>query len=390
MRFSPLVERIDGPGVAAWKIHEAATAAQRRGEDVILLTIGDPDFSTPEPVMDAAIAAMRAGDTHYTDVPGRPALRQALARLLGPSLGQPGLSPSNVILMAGAQNALFSTSLCLLAEGDEVIVLEPAYVTYEATLQVAGAKIVGVPMPAETGFRPDPAAIRAAITPRTRAIIFATPNNPTGAVMRRAELEAIAAIAIEHDLTVIVDEVYAALTFDVPHVSIASLPGMAERTVTIGSLSKTHAMTGWRVGWVVANAELVHHIERLALCMLYGIPGFVQQAAMVAVESYAEVTADMRARYRARRDLVVAALSAVPKISVLTPEAGMFVLIDVRATGLTPYDFAWRLFRETGVSTLDATAFGAPAYGFLRIAFTAGEASLAEACRRIDGFCRSL
>ena len=390
MRFSPLVERIDGPGVAAWKIHEAATAAQRRGEDVILLSIGDPDFATPEPVTEAAIAALRAGDTHYTDVPGRPALRQALADLVGPSLGQPDLAPGNVILMAGAQNALFCASLCLLAEGDEVIVLEPAYVTYEATLQVAGARIIGVPMPAETGFRPDPAAIRAAITPHTRAIVFATPNNPTGAVMTRTELETIATIAIEHDLTVIVDEVYGALTFDVPHVSIASLPGMAERTVTVGSLSKTHAMTGWRVGWVVANAELVHHIERLALCMLYGMPGFVQQAAMTAISTYADVTADMRERYRGRRDLVVAALSGVPKISVLTPEAGMFVLVDVRGTGLTPYDFAWRLFRETGVSTLDATAFGAPAYGFLRIAFTSGEATLAEACRRIDGFCRSL
>jgi octopine/nopaline transport system ATP-binding protein len=390
MRFSPLVERIDGPGAAAWKIHYAATAAQRRGEDVILLTVGDPDFATPEPVTEAAVAALRAGDTHYTDVPGRPALRQALARLLGPSLGQPDLPPDNVILMAGAQNALFAASLCLLDAGDEVIVLEPAYVTYEATLQVAGAKIVPVPMPAATGFRPDPDAIRAAVTPRTRAIAFATPNNPTGAVMSRAELEAIAAVAIEHDLTVIVDEVYAALTFDVPHVSMASLPGMAARTVTIGSLSKTHAMTGWRVGWVAGPAELIHHIERLSLCMLYGLPGFVQEAARVAIDSYAAVTADMRERYRARRDLVVAALSAVPKIAVLKPDAGMFVLMDVRGTGLAPYDFAWRLLRETGVSTLDATAFGAPAYGFLRIAFTSGEATLAEACRRIEGFVRGL
>lgn len=390
MRFSSLVERIDGPGAAAWKIHNAATAAQRRGEDVILLTVGDPDFATPEAVTEAAIAALRAGDTHYTDVPGRPALRQALAGLLGPSLGQPDLPPGNVILMAGAQNALFCASLCLLDAGDEVIVLEPAYVTYEATLQVAGAKIVAVPMPAATGFRPDPDAIRAAVTPRTRALVFATPNNPTGAVMRRAELEAIAAIAIAHDLTVIVDEVYGALTFDVPHVSIASLPGMAERTVTIGSLSKTHAMTGWRVGWVAGNAELVHHIERLALAMFYGLPGFVQQAALVAIENYAEVTADMRERYRRRRDLVVSALSTVPKISVLKPDAGMFVLMDVRATGLTPYDFAWRLLREAGISTLDATAFGSPAYGFLRIAFTSGEATLTEACRRIDGFVRGL
>lgn len=389
MRYSPLVERIDGPGARAWEIHGAAIAARRRGEDVILLTVGDPDFATPEPIVETAIAALREGDTHYSDVPGRPALREAIARHLSPGLGRT-LRPDEVVVTAGAQNALFSSALCLLSEGDEAIVLEPAYLTYEATLQAAGARLVRVPMTAASGFRPDAAAIRAALTPRTRAIVLANPNNPTGVVLTRDELAAIAAIAVERDLWVISDEVYASLTFDRPHISIASLPGMAERTVTIGSLSKSHAMTGWRVGWIAGNSHLVGHVERLELSMLYGLPGFIQQAAITALERHEEIAAFMRERYRARRDLVVSALAGTPKIEVLSPDAGMFVMLDVRQTGLSPFDFSWRLFREAGVSTLDATAFGTPAEGFLRVAFTLGEDRLAEACRRIDRFVRGL
>ncbi|KQT46251.1 aspartate aminotransferase [Aureimonas sp. Leaf454] len=389
MRYSPLVERIDGPGARAWEIHGAAVAARRRGEDVILLTVGDPDFATPAPIVETAIAALRDGDTHYSDVPGRPALREAIAGHLSPGFGR-NLSADEVVVTAGAQNALFSAALCLLQEGDEAIVLEPAYLTYEATLQAAGARLVRVPMPAAHGFRPDADAIRAAVTDRTRAIVLATPNNPTGVVLTRDELLAIAKIAVERDLWVISDEVYAALTFDRPHVSIASLPGMAERTVTIGSLSKSHAMTGWRVGWIAGPPDLVRHVERLELSMLYGLPGFIQEAAITAIAQHEAIAADMRRHYRARRDIVVAALAETPRLSILSPDAGMFVMVDVRRTGLSPFDFAWRLFRETGVSTLDATAFGSPADGFLRVAFTLGEERLAEACRRIDGFVRGL
>jgi octopine/nopaline transport system ATP-binding protein len=390
MRFSPLVERIDGPGVAAWAIHEAAIAAQERGEDVIMLSIGDPDFATPEPVTRAAIDALETGDTHYTDVLGRRSLRTALARMLAGPMAQPALSADNIVAVGGGQNALFAASLCLLGEGDEAIVLTPMYLTYEATFAAAGARLVHVPMPAETGFRPDAAAIRAAVTPRTRAIIFANPNNPTGVVLRRGELEAIAAIAIEHDLAIIVDEVYAALTFEVPHVYMAALPGMADRTVSIGSLSKSHAMTGWRAGWIAGNAELIAHIGRLELAMLYGLPGFVQQAALAAVERYEAITGEMTERYRRRKEVVCAALAGTPGLRVLSPEAGMFVLLDVRATGLSGFDFAWQLFRETGVATLDASAFGPSAEGFLRVAFTSSEDTLAEACRRIDRFVRGL
>jgi arginine:pyruvate transaminase len=389
MRFSPFVERITGDGVAAWDIHNAAYEAKRRGEDVIILSVGDPDFPTPDFITDAAIHALREGDTHYTEIAGRQALREAIAGRYGKLFDRP-LQASNVIIVAGAQNALFATSMCLLTAGDEVIALDPMYVTYEATLKASGATLVRVPCSADSGFRLDAAALAKAITPKTRAIFFSNPNNPTGVVLTREELQAIADLAIAHDLWVVVDEVYESLAFEREHISLAALPGMAERCVVIGSLSKSHAMTGWRTGWIVADPALVAHAETLVLSMLYGLPGFVMEAALKAVQSHDEVTHGMREIYRHRRDLVVNGLSNCPGISVLNPDAGMFVLIDVRETGLTSIEFAWRLLREARVSVLDAAAFGEPAQGFVRLSFTLGEERLAQACQRIRDFVEVL
>ena len=388
MRFSALVERVHSPGVAAWDIHHEAQAARRRGEDVIVLSIGDPDFATPEPIVRRTIAALESGDTHYTDIPGRPALREAIAALHARRSGRT-VTAQNVVAVAGAQNGLFGTSMCLFEPGDEVIVLEPMYVTYEATFEAAGAKLVPVPL-AAAGFRLDPEAVRRAVTPRTKAIAFATPSNPTGMVLSRADLERIAAIAIEHDLWVVADEVYESLVFDGEHVSMASLPGMAERTVTIGSLSKSHAMTGWRIGWIIGPTPLIDHMERLILAMLYGLPGFIQEGAIEALRRYDEITAAARDVYRRRRDVLAQHLGSAPGIKVLTPDAGMFVLMDVRGTGLSSLDFAWALYRATGVSVLDASAFGRCAAGHVRISFATHEAELAEACDRIAGFLRTL
>ena len=385
MRYSPLVERLNGPGAQAWDIHNAAVAAHEAGRDVIFASVGDPDFDTPEPVTARAVAALQAGDTHYTAIAGRRHLRQAIAARLTAE-GGPELSPEGVIVVAGAQNGLFATALCLAEPGCEVIVVEPAYVTYEATVGLTGATLVRVGLDPDTGFRPDAAAIARAVTPRTRAILFSNPNNPTGTVATGAELDAIAAVARDHDLWVIVDEVYRSLTFEHPHVSLAALPGMAERTATIGSLSKSHAMTGWRIGWVMGPEPLIRHIDRLALNMLYGLPGFVQEAAVTALATYDDVTAEMTRRYRGRRDLVVDGLRNIPGLQVLAPEAGMFVLLDVRACGRAPIDLAWAIFHEAGISLLDASAFGAAAHGFLRMSFTAHEDVLREACRRLRVF----
>ncbi|QJI17608.1 MULTISPECIES: pyridoxal phosphate-dependent aminotransferase [unclassified Pseudomonas] len=389
MRYSPFVERISGESVSAWDIHYAAVEARGRGEDVIVLSVGDPDFATASAICETAVDALRAGDTHYTHVLGRPALREAIAakqsRLQGIAV-----HADNVALVAGAQNGLFATSLCLFSQGDEVLVPEPMYLTYEACIHASGARIATIEQPAANGFRLTRAALEKAISAKTRGIALATPCNPTGNVYSREELELVAEVAREHDLWVISDEVYGQIIYDQPHLSIASLPGMAERTVVLNSLSKTHAMTGWRVGWVVAPTALVGHLDNLLLCMLYGLPGFIQEAAIKALELDDEVVSDARTVYRRRRDLVVAGLGGIADLDCRVPQAGMFMLVDVRRTGLSSMDFAWQLFRATGVSVLDAQAFGASAEGFVRISFTVADDTLKDACQRIAGFVEGL
>ena len=389
MKFSSLVNRIAGEGVDAWHIHSAALAAAERGEDVIVLSVGDPDFATPESITEAALRALRAGDTHYTVIPGREALRTAIARQHVERCGQL-VAAENVIVTSGAQNALYSVTQCLCETGDEVLVPEPMYLTYEASIRASGATLVPVPVDADNNFRIDLAALQAAITPRTRAIYLATPCNPTGVVMRLEELQTIAKLAQAHDLWVVSDEVYAELTFEQPHVSIAALPGMAERTVTISSLSKSHAMAGWRLGWVVGPVALIDHMANLLLCMLYGIPGFVQEAALEAIAQRGVVVPAMRAEYRKRRDIAFKLLSDVPGLHCRLAEAGMFMLVDIRDTGLSANDFTWGLFRQTGVSVLDAQAFGPTARGFLRLGFVVGEERLSEACQRIASYVNTV
>lgn len=389
MNFSSLVGQIAGEGAAAWRIHERALQARARGDDVLVLSVGDPDLATPAPIVERATKAMRAGDTHYTNCAGELPLRRAIARHFA-SHGGWTATPDNVCVVSGAQNGLFFASMLLLDPGDEVIMLRPGYVTYEATIRVSGAIPVEVNTRAEDHFRPDPRAIAAAVTPRTRALFLTTPNNPTGVVLDESELAAIADIAREHDLWVVSDEVYGSLAFDAPHRSIAALPGMAGRTVTVSSLSKSHAMTGWRCGWLIAPAGLIEHATNLALCMLYGLPGFVQQAALSALEQGDEITERFRRIYRHRRDLVIARLGRIPDLRVLTPQAGMFAMVDVRATGLSSHDFAWRLLTDQGVSVLDGSAFGSSAAGYLRLSYTLDDDRLDDACRRIATFCQGL
>ena len=389
MKYSNLVERLQGRRTSAWEIHRVAQQAAANGEDVIVLSVGDPDFATPAPIVERAIEALRGGDTHYSAVSGREPLRAAIAEEHARMTGCEA-NAANVILTAGAQNGVFAASLCLLEAGDEVIVPEPMYLTYEACVRATGATLVAVPVDPARAFHVDCDALEAALTPRTRAIFFATPCNPTGVVMQRADLERIARLACLHDLWVLSDEVYADLTFEREHVSIASLPGMAQRTVTLGSLSKSHAMAGWRVGWAIGPATLIEHMGRLALAMLYGLPGFIQQAALTAVQNKAPIAAEMREIYRRRRDLVFERLHRVPGLRCLLPEAGMFMMVDVSGTGLETVDFTWQLFRAQGVSVLDASAFGETANGFVRLGFVVHDAQLIDACERIARFVEGL
>ncbi|MBV8975319.1 MAG: pyridoxal phosphate-dependent aminotransferase [Sinobacteraceae bacterium] len=382
MRFSALVDRVRGEGASAWRTHYEAVAAQERGEDVIILSVGDPDLDTPAPVIERAIAQLRAGDTHYVPAAGRLALRQAIARAHTQRSGQL-VGPENVVYLAGAQSALFVSSLCLAGPGDEVVTFEPLYPTYPATIEVSGARLVQVPAGAQC--RPDVAALEQLIGPRTRAILWASPNNPSGVVLNDAELAVIAHLAQRHDLWLIADEVYAGLAAGgrVPSLA-AQLP---DRVVTLGSLSKSHAMTGWRAGWLVGPRELVLHAENVAMCMLFGLPGFIQEAAITALDVAAEAEARSRAYCTARQARFAAGIAGTPGLRPLAPEAGMFMLIDVTGTGLSGAEFVQALYRTQRVSVMDGGAFGSSAAGCVRVCFATDEATLDRACARLRQFC---
>ena len=386
-RYSPLAERIAHDGPDPWALHWRARAAHAAGEDVIVLSVGDPDLNTPGPVVDKAIERLRARDTHYTESVGRAPLRDAIAAAHTERTGQ-SVAADNVIFVNGAQNGLFVSSLLVAAPGDEVITFDPMYATYPATLQVSGAALVRVPAPASRNFHPDLAALEAAITPRTRAMFVVTPSNPSGVVLNESEVEGIARLAERHGLWVVSDEVYAGTAEGgrVPSLG-ARLP---EQCLTVSSLSKTHAMTGWRCGWVVGPTSFIHHADLLAQCMTYGLPGFIQDAALTALGMRTEAEASIRALCRQRRDAFYGALQGLPAVRLHRPDAGMFMLLDVRETGLSGTEFADRLYESERVSVLDGAACGRETEGCVRVCFMTDEASLAEAAHRIRRFVAEL
>lgn len=387
MKFSPLVDRIKGESVAAWTIHGEAREAQLRGEDVIVLSIGDPELDSPAPVLDRAIATLRAGDMRYAPAAGRHALRAAIAKTHQRRTGQT-VSAENAIFLSGAQNALFTASLCVAGPGDEVLALEPLYPSYPATIRASGATLVRVPAPASGGFRPDLKALAAAITLRTRAFFFATPNNPSGVILSDEELGTIGELARRHDLWIVADEVYAGLA---PGGSVPGLAaGLPAQVVTISSLSKSHSMPGLRAGWLVGPKELVKHAESLSMCMLFGLPGFIQEAALTALDGSNAPEERVRELCAARRDLLLQGLQNLRGISCHAPDAGMFTLIDVSGTGQSGYDFMSGLYNAERVSVLDGGAFGEATRGFVRLCFATDEATLREAIARIRRYVQSL
>lgn len=386
MKFSSLVNRVAGHGADAWRTHYAAVAARDRGEDVIILSVGDPDIATPEAVVETAVERLRAGDSRYTPARGRRALREAIAAKHASRCGQ-AVDADHVIVLSGAQNALFVASLCLAGPGDEVLAFDPMYPTYPATIEVSGARMVRVRQPAARGFRPDLDALRAAITPRTRALFFASPGNPSGVILTASELAGIGEIARRHELWIVADEVYAGLAPDgrVPSLA-ASLP---EQVVTIGSLSKTHSMPGWRAGWMVAPASMVQHAEDVAMSMLFGLPGFIQDAAVTALGIAPQSEARVREYCASRARLMAQELQGIRGIRTHMPAAGMFMLVDVRDTGLSSDQFVTGLYRQQRISAMDGRAFGEETAGFVRLCFATDESLIVEACRRLRQFCAS-
>lgn len=389
MQYSVLTQRIAGSGAGAWAIHIEAHKLRAAGHDVIMLTIGDPDQAPPEALIGATIAALQTHRTGYAPLLGEPRLRAAIAARQAARSSRP-CSTDNVVIAPGAQGGLYAAMQCLAGPGDEVVVPEPIYATYEAVVGASGARLVTVPLRADAGFHPDLGALAAAISPRTRVLWINTPHNPTGAVLTADEMAAIGDLCRAHDLWLLSDEVYEDLAFARPHVGAWSLPGLDGRVVVVSSLSKSHAVPGFRLGWIIGPPELSRHLFNLLLCMTYGSPGFLQDGAMAALAHELPEAAALRQDYRLRAARLSDLLDAAPNCRVVRPEGGMFVLLDIRGTGLGAPEFASGLLNEERVAVLPCDGFGASAAGHLRIALCAPLPRLEDAGARIVRYAQRL
>jgi arginine:pyruvate transaminase len=388
-RFAALTERVAGRGVGTWDTHVRARQLIESGVDVILLTVGNPDQKPAATMIDTTVAALRGGRTLYAPTIGYPQLRAAIAARAERRSGRP-CAAENVAVVPGAQGGLFATLACIAGAGDEIIVPEPIYATYEGVIGACGATMVTVPLPAASGFHPDLDAIRNAITPKTRVIWINTPHNPTGAVFTADEMAAVAALCREHDLWLLSDEVYEDLAFVRRHVGAWSLPEMAERTAVIASLSKAHAVPAFRLGWVIGPPDLIRHISNLLLSVTYGSPAFLQDGALAALSTDLPEVAALHEDYRRRAVTMSRLLAEAPHCGVVPPEGGMFVLLDIRGTGLSAEAFAQGLLDTERVAVLPCDGFGASAEGYLRISLGAPDDRIAEAGERIVRFAQRL
>jgi aspartate aminotransferase len=359
-----------------------AKALEAQGRSIVFLGIGEPDFDTPEHIINAAKDALESGFTHYTPSPGIPAVRETIAADMSARLGYEA-NAANVIVTPGGKPIMFFTILALAEAGDEVIYPNPGFPIYESMIRFAGATPVPMQLREELDYNPNIDELRSLVTPRTKLIIVNSPNNPCGSVIPEKDLEAIAEIANEVDAVVLSDEIYKDFYFEGEHVSITKFPGMRERTVVLDGLSKSYAMTGWRIGYGLFPDELVEPITRLVTNSVSCTAAFSQMAAAAAIQAPQEPVYSMVAEFKQRRDILVDGLNAIPGITCPMPKGAFYAFPNISGTGLTSQEFEARLLNETGVSILAGTSFGAYGEGFARFSFANSQENLREALRRI-------
>lgn len=385
LTLSALVSRCSGPRSRAWEVTDRATVLQNRGIDIIHLGVGDPDFDTPQAIVDIATASIASGRTHYSPIPGEPKLRQQVAVSARSRFGT-AFSQDNVVVFPGAQCALFAVFLCLAEKGDEVILLEPAYATYDAVVEAGGAKAVRVPLDPESGFALDVERIRAAITSRTKAILLNSPGNPTGAVYERAAISELVWTCRERGIWIVSDEVYWTMVFEGKHVSPRSIPHSENHVIVVDSLSKSHAMTGWRIGWTIAPPEVSAALISLAQALFFGVSQFTQDAAAYALANDQSSVRRMVETFDERRQSFCKALVNIEGIDVRAPAGGMFLLMGVGTDGER---FANELLDETGVAVVPGFAFGDSVSKFVRVGYLHDKEVLGDAAARIERFVNS-
>jgi aspartate aminotransferase len=369
---------------SAFEVLAHARNLEAEGRDVIHLEIGEPDYATPQNIIDAATRALNDGATHYTPASGIPAVREATARYVTGRTGVP-TAAENIVIVPGSKNILAFLLLAIIEPGDEVIVPDPGYPIYRSLVNFLGATPVSAPIRQSNDFRLDVEELRGLVTPRTKLLIVNTPANPTGGVLTREDCESIAQLAIERDLVVLTDEIYGRLTYEGEHVSLYSIAGMAERTVLLDGVSKAWAMCGWRLGYGAMPVELARRMDTLMINSSSCAAAFTQLAAIEAFESEESDAAveAMVADFQRRRDVVVDGLNRIPGITCRRPAGAFYVFPDITATGWDDRELRDTLLDEVGVAVLSGSSFGPHGAGHIRLSYANSVVNLERALDRI-------
>ena len=359
-----------------------AKALEAQGHSIVFLGIGEPDYDTPGHIVEAAKDALDAGYTHYVPSAGITEVREAIAADVSRRLDCE-IPASRIVVTPGGKPIMFFTILALAEEGDEVIYPDPGFPIYESMVRFAGATPVPMRLREELGYNPDPDELASLVTPRTKLIIVNSPNNPCGSVIPDETLERIAELAVEAGAVVLSDEIYKDFYYEGSHTSITSFPSMWERTVILDGMSKSYAMTGWRLGYGVLPEELVEPVTRLMTNSVSCTAAFAQIAAVTAIQASQAPVVDMVAEFKIRRDLLVAGLNALPGISCPMPRGAFYAFPNITGTGMSSSDFERGALQEAGVSLLSGTAFGRYGEGYVRISFANSQSNIREALSRI-------
>jgi len=383
MRFAPIVDRLSGLGSAKWAVHVRAKEMLAAGREIIMLSIGEPDVPPADELLTAAKAGIDARRLGYSNGRGEPKLLAALAARYSARTGR-AIAPSQCTALPGTQTTLFASLTTLVGPGDEVLLGDPCYATYEGLIAATGAKAVMVPLRAEHGFRMQAEDAARAMTPRTRLLFLNTPHNPTGAILREADLRALGELARAQDLWILSDEVYEEMTYEgARFASPFDLAELADRTVVAASISKSHAAPGFRSGWCVGPQDFADALLPVAETMLFGNQPFIADTTALAIAQPSAAARGMAERFNRRAGIVQAALDGRAGLTVHRPEAGMFALVNIAATGQRGEEFALSLLENQGVAVMPGESFGNALAGWLRLSLTVEDALIETACARI-------
>jgi aspartate/methionine/tyrosine aminotransferase len=367
---------------SAFEVLAKAKALEATGKDVIHLEIGEPDFDTPDNIREAAVKAIWDGYTHYCPAQGIPELRKAIAEVVGKEKGI-DVKPEEVVVTPGAKPIMFFSMLALLDEGDEVIHPNPGFPIYESVIEFLGAKTVPIKLEESREFCFDASELAKLVTPKTKMMVINSPQNPTGGVLCQADLEAIAAIAREHNVWVLSDEVYCRMVYEGEHVSIASLPGMRDHTIVLDGYSKTYAMTGWRLGYGIMPPELAAAVTQLQINSTSCTCTFSQVAGIEGIRGDQTTSNKMIEEFKRRRDVIVDGLNQIPGVKCLRPKGAFYVFPNIQAIGMTSQELSDLLLNDAGVAVLPGTAFGDFGEGYLRLSYANSVENLKKALERM-------